>query len=219
DSLKESTLVKFLAAPSKKHDEKWEAIKVSLVDVEKDADEVVNRYLDSFLDFYLQENFTSYLTGLKNLSKGFLFSARNTETILPYFSRFKDAVKRFTESEKALSKYHLANVLDIGNSLFPDFDSDIMKCVSLKVTPEDHYYSCEKNHTRILPIPYLLESKALLDINKFSAIARKADTRDLVEVTILQLEEFLDGDQNSTYPNIKFVLDQANKVIPDFLKD
>jgi|GEM_PF-742453 len=218
ENLTENTIVSFIAVPSKKHDEKWEATEVSLVDQKTDIEALIKLYFNSFLDPHLQENFAQFVKGLYIQAKESLISKRNDEILQTHFDYFKNAVEKFLSQENELSKYRIARIFDVGLSLFPDFDSKIFDIFSSKISSEYHYYLWQKNHTQVFPISHFLEIKVLLDIQKLTEIIKIAERSDLVGLTILQLEEFLEGDQNKSYSNIKIVLENANNILDDDLE-
>lgn len=209
ENLTENKVVSFIAIPSKKHDEKWEATEVSIIDLKTDTDDLGKLYFNSFLDSHLLDNFAQFVKGLYIQTKEILASNQNNETIQVYFDYFQNAVEKFLNQEKESTKYRIARILDIGNSLFPEFNSEIFKVFSSKVSNEDHFYLWHMEHTRVLPVSYLLETKVLLDVRKFTPIANRIDKSEMVNLTILQLEELLEGDQTKSYPSIKIVLEHA----------
>lgn len=217
ENLTENKVVSFVAVPSKKHDEKWEATEVSLVDQKSDIDALIGMYFDSFLDHYLQENFTQFVKGLYIQAKEILLSNRNDEMIQIYFDHFKNAVEKFLSKENELSKYRIARIFDVGLSLFPDFDSKIFDIFSSKISSEYHFYLWEKKHTSVFPVLYLLESKVLFNLKKFTLIAQRSEQGELVNLTILQLENLLEGDQSESYLDIKTILENINIVLVDAL--
>lgn len=213
ENLTENTIVSFIAVPSKKHDEKWEATEVSLVDQKTDIEALIRMYFNSFLDPHLQENFAQFVKGLYIQAKETLISKRNDENIPTHFDLFKNAVEKFLRQENELNKYRIARILDIGISLFPDFDSKIFDIFSSKISSEDHFYLWDKKHTRVFPVLYFLETKVLFNLKKFTLIAQRSEQSALVNLTILQLEELLEKDQTESYLDIKIVLENANMVL------
>lgn len=217
-NLSENTVVSFVAIPSQKHEEKWEATEVSLFNQRTDSELLVNLFFDSFLDQYLQKYFSQYLKGLYLQLKKTLHHYRHDESIQVYYKAFENAINNFLLERNEISKFEVGSILEIGLSLFPDYDEKTFGLFDKRVSSEDHFYFWEKKLTEVFPYYFFLSKKALLDLNYIKSVAKKSKTSDIIELTRRHFDLFIE-EKPVDYPKIKRTLENAKALLNQFFVD